>query len=85
MEGFEPSPEVLETTMLNHYTTLLYLSMPGTHISLHPTLKELFLGIQEVVIPFIKILPVSLVYIVPPFIPEVIFKRLPRFLYQDHP
>ena len=71
--------------MLNRYTTLLYFSVPGTHISLHPTLEELFLGIQKVVKPFIEVFPISLMDIVLPFIPEVIFKRLPRCLYQDHP
>ena len=59
--------------------------MPGTHISILPTLEELFLRVQEIIIPLIKIFVISFVDIVSPFIPQVVFKRLPHNLYQDHP
>ena len=50
--------------------------MIWTHISFHPTLVKFFLGIQKIVIPFIKIFQVSFVYIISPFIPEIFFQYI---------
>ena len=54
-------------------TTPLYIFlMIWTHISFHPILEELYLWIKKILIPFIKVLPVSLVDIVSPFIPQIL-------------
>ena len=56
--------------------------MIWTHISFHPTLEELLLGVKKVVIPFIKVFPVSLVDIVSPFVPQILSQII---LPLDHP
>ena len=71
VEGFEPSRTVLETGMLPLHHTPIFL-MIWTHISFHPTLEELLLGVKKVVIPFIKVFPVSLVDIVSPLVPQIL-------------